>query len=171
MLKQWEQAISKLEVALKFKRVIFEESPKEVAKTICLLASALLENEEYEKALSYSQEALKIFKANHAADDEIDCIVSVAKCYKGLKNRDRAFATFRIIEELCARNSAVSDEMRQWVHEVVAEFFMEEEYSDRLRAMYHLKESEAILRRIKQSLEDEKELRELQTKIANLEIT
>ena len=171
MLKQWKQAISKLEKALELKRVIFQENPKEVAKTICLLASALLKNEEYKKALSYSQEALEIFNACHSADDAIDCIVDIAKCYKGLKNRSRAFATFRIIEGLCARDTAVSNERREWVHEVLADIFMEEEYSDKPKALHHLKEAEAILRRIKQSIEDEKDLRELQAKIVNLEIT
>jgi tetratricopeptide (TPR) repeat protein len=94
------------------KRVIYEgKAEAEVALACRLLARALFEHQQYEKALPYFQEALENFEVDQSADDDTQCVLHIALCYRGLKNLVRALETFRKVEELCARKS-VSDSIR-----------------------------------------------------------
>ena len=132
MLDQWEQAIQRLEKALEMKRIIYEENaaPDNVAKTCHLLARALLENQEYQKALPYFHEALEYFEASQSADNESECLLQIAPCYKGLQNRELASEMCSKVKKLCARKS-VSDETRLNVHEIMADNFTGEENTDK----------------------------------------
>ena len=171
ILNQWEQAIPKLQQALEMKRVIYEEKAKperEVALACRLLARALFEHQEYEKALPYFQEALEYFEVNLSADDETECVLHIALCYAGLKNLVRALETFRKVEELCARKS-VSDNIRLDIHQTLADTFTEEEYGDNSKVLYHLKEAEGIFKRIERSETQEDALIEVQARILSLE--
>ncbi|CAB4006743.1 tetratricopeptide repeat [Paramuricea clavata] len=171
ILNQWEQAFPKLEQALEMKRVIYEEKDKpeaDVALACRFLARALFKHQEYQKALPYFQEALEYFEVNQSADDETQCVLHIALCYGGLKNLVSALETFRKVEELCVRKS-VSDSIRLGIHKTMADTFTEEEYGDRSKVLYHLKEVEAIFKRIKRSETQEEELIEVQAKILSLE--
>ena len=171
MLKEWEQAIPKLQKALELKRVIYPENAAPAVALACrLLATALLKHQEYGKALPYFQKALEIFEINQSTDDETDCVLNIALCYKGLQNIDSALDAFRKTEELCVQKS-MSDSMRLSIHMIMADIFTEEEYEDRSRVLHHLNEAEAILQRIERSETDEEDLKELQAKILSLEIT
>ena len=153
------------------KRVIYEEKVKpepEVALACRLLARALFGHQEYEKALPYFQEALEYFEVNQLAGDETQCVLHIALCYGGLKNLVSALETFRKVEELCVRKS-VSDSIRLDIHKTLADTFTEEEYGNRSKVLYHLKEAEAIFKRIKRSETQEEELIEVQAKILSLE--
>ena len=170
MLNQWEQAIPKLQKALKIKRVIYNEKTVEgVAVTCHLLATALFELEEYEKALLYFQEALAYFQVSTLAGRETQCVLNIALCYKGLKNLDGALNQFRKVDELCVRKS-VSDEMQLEIHQTMADTYTEEEYAERSKVLYHLEEARTILERMKRSENDEETLTEIQAKILSLEI-
>ena len=153
------------------KRVIYEEKAKpepEVALACHMLARALFEHQEYEKALPYFQEALEYFEVNQSADDETECVLHIALCYGGLKNIVRALETFRKVEELSVRKS-VSDNIRLDIHKTLADTFTQEEYGDKSKVLYHLKEAEGIFKRIKRSETQEEALIEVQAKILSLE--
>jgi tetratricopeptide (TPR) repeat protein len=153
------------------KRVIYEEKAKpesEVALACHMLARALFEHQEYEKALPYFQEALEYFEVNQSADDETECVLHIALCYGGLKNLVRALETFRKVEELSVRKS-VSDNIRLDIHKTLADTFTQEEYGDKSKVLYHLKEAEGIFKRIKRSETQEEALIEVQAKILSLE--
>ena len=153
------------------KRVIYEEKAKperEVALACCLLARALFEHQEYEKALPYFQEALEYFEVNQSADDETECVLHIALCYGGLKNLVRALETFRKVEQLSVRKS-VSDNIRLDIHKTLADTFTQEEYGDKSKVLYHLKEAEGIFKRIKRSETQEEALIEVQAKILSVE--
>jgi tetratricopeptide (TPR) repeat protein len=153
------------------KRVIYEEKAKpepEVALACRLLARALFEHQKYEKAMPYFREALEYFEVNLSADDETECVLHIALCYGRLKNLVSALETFRKVEKLCVRKS-VSDRVRLDIHKTLADTFTEEEYGDRSKVLYHLKEAEAIFKRIKRSETEEDELTEVQAKILSLE--
>jgi tetratricopeptide (TPR) repeat protein len=155
------------------KRVIYEEKAKperEVALACWLLARALFEHQEYEKALPYFQEALEYFEFNQSADDETECVLHIALCYAGLKNLVSALETFRKVEQLCVRKS-VSDSVRLDIHKTMADTFNEEEYRDRSKVSYHLKEAETIFKRMERSETQEEELIEVQAKILSLEFS
>jgi tetratricopeptide (TPR) repeat protein len=170
LLNQWEQAIPKLQKALEMKRVIYNEKTVEgVAVTCHLLATALFELEEYEKALLYFQEALAYFQVSTLAGRETQCVLNIALCYKGLKNLDGALNQFRKVEELCVRKS-VSDQMRLEIHQTMADTYSEEEYAERSNVLYHLEEAKTILERMRRSENDEETLIEIQAKILSLEI-
>ncbi len=170
-MNDYEQAISKLQKALELKRIIYpEKAAPEVGLAFRLLATAFLRLQKYEKALSCFQEALRIFEVNQSADDEMECVLNIALCYKGLKNRDYALENFGKVEEMCVRKS-VSDRMRQDIHETMADIFTEEEYGDKSKVLHHLKEAATILKRIKLSENDEEALNELEAKILSLDIT
>jgi hypothetical protein len=111
---------------------------------------------------------LEYFEVNLSADDETECVLHIALCYGGLKNLVSALETFRKVEELCVRKS-VSDRVRLDIHKTLADTFTEEEYGDRSKVLYHLKEAEAIFKRIKRSETEEDELTEVQAKILSLE--
>ena len=109
------------------KRVIYEEKAKpeqEMALACHLLARALFEHQEYEKALPYFQEALEYFEVNQFADDETECVLHIALCYAGLTNLVSALETFRKVEQLCVRKS-VSDSVRLDIHKTMADTFNE----------------------------------------------
>jgi tetratricopeptide (TPR) repeat protein len=153
------------------KRVIYEEKAKpepEVALACHMLARALFEHQEYEKALPYFQEALEYFEVNQSADDETECVLHIALCYGGLKNLVRALETFRKVEELSVRKS-VSDNIRLDIHKTLADTFTQEEYGDKSKVLYHLKEAEGIFKRIKRSETQEEALIEVQAKILSVE--
>ena len=171
LLNEWEQAIFKLHEGLELKRIIYqgEKAKPEVALACFLLAEALFQNKEPEKALPYFQEALEIHKANQAAEDEVECLLHITLCYKALKKIDDAKGSLKKLEKLCVSKS-LHDEMQLKIHKEMADIFVEEEYEDRSKGLYHLKEAEAILRRIKQSEEDEVTLLELQAKIVSLDL-
>ena len=105
LLNEWQETILKLQKALEIKRVFYEEkAAPEVALNCHLLVRALLKHQEYEKALSYFQEALKYFDVSHSLDDETQCALNIALCYKGLKNVDCALDNIKKVEELmCVR--------------------------------------------------------------------
>ncbi|XP_028391998.1 uncharacterized protein LOC114516664 isoform X2 [Dendronephthya gigantea] len=120
-LDQWEEAIPKLEKALEMWKIIYErKAVPDVAFTCKLLATALFENHEYQKALTYFEEALKYFEVCQSPDNETNCALHIALCHKSLKNFDLASKAFEKVKVLCARES-VSDEMRDEVQETMAE--------------------------------------------------
>lgn len=169
-LNQYEEAISRLEKALGLMRIIFEENPAapQVGLACLNLAKAYLYHEKYENALSCFQEALEIFKVNHADNNEAECVLGIAQCYKSLKNFDLAVKMFTKVEKLFARESG-NDRTRLDIHKEIANIFIADEYADRSKGLQHLKEAEAILKRIGQSEKDEDDLTELQAKILSLE--
>ena len=169
LLKQWEQAIPKLQEALKMNRLMYQDKSLQIATAIRWLATAHFKNEEYDKALRYFLDAMEIFATNKSTDVETECALYIAQCHKFLKNFDSASEMFEKVEDLCFRNS-FSDDVQLWVHETMGEAFTEGEYLDRRKGLYHLKEAEAILKRIEKTEDDEENLRELQAKIMNLEI-
>ena len=123
MLNQWEEAIPKLEKGLEMRRNIYEGKVALDVVSICyLLARALFQNHEYQKALTYFEEALRYFEVSQSPDDETNCALYIALCHKSLKNHDKASAAFEKVEVLCARES-VSDEMREDIHKTMAEAF------------------------------------------------
>ena len=171
MLNDWEQAISKLQEGLEMKRIIYrgKKAASEIALACFLLAEAFFQNKEHQKALPYFQEALQIYQANQAAEDEAECLLNITLCYKALKKIDDTKSFLKKLEKLCVGKS-LKDDMLLKIHEEMADIFVEEEYEDRSKGLYHLKEAEAMLRRIKQSEEDEVSLMELQAKIVSLDL-
>ena len=152
------------------KRVFYEErAAPEVALNCNLLAEALLKHQEYEKALPYFQEALKYFEVSLSQDDETQCVLNIALCYKGLKNVDCALDNIKKVEELCVRKS-VRAITRLDIHQTMADILTEEEYGNRSKLLYHLKEVETILKGMKRSEDDEDTLSEIQGKILSLDI-
>ena len=165
-----EKAIPKLQEALELKRIIYQQKKEEpeVAQACRLLADALFQNKEYEKALSYFQEALEIYEVHQSAEDEAECLLYITLCNKALKKIDFAKSSLKKLEELCASKS-LKDNMLLHIHKEIADIFFEEEYKERSKGLYHLKQAEAILIRVKQSDEEEETLTELQAKIMSLE--
>ena len=126
MLNQWEEAIPKLEKAFEMRRIIYErKAVPDVVSTCHLLASALFENHEYQKALTYFEEALRYFEVCQSPDNETNCALHIALCHRSLKNHDIASAAFEKVEVLCARES-VSDKIRVKIHKAMAAAFAEE---------------------------------------------
>ena len=169
-LDQYEEAISMLQKALGLLRIIFEEKPaaSQVGFACLNLAKAFLYHQKHHEALSCFQEALEIFKVNHAEDNEAECVLGIARCYKNLKNFDLAVKMFTRVEKLFARKSG-RDRTQLHIHKEIADIFIAEEYADRSKGLHHLKEAEAILKRIQKSEKDEDDLTELQAKILSLE--
>ena len=160
------------------KRIIYEgkKAAPEIALACLHLAEAFFQNKEHEKALSYFQEALETYEANRGAKDEAEhaphgkaeCLLHITLCYKALKKIDDAKSSFKKLEKLCVGKS-LDDEMQLKLHKEMADIFVEKEYEDRPKVLHHLKEAEEILKRIKQSEEDEVTLMELQAKIVSLD--
>lgn len=170
LLKKLEEAIPKLEKALELKREIYQDNATpDLAMAFRLLALALLKHKEFEKALPYFQKALEMFEVIQSADDEAECVVNIALCYKGLKNPGSAQEAFEKAGEMCAKKP-INDRMRLDIHTDIAETFTEEEYADKSKVLHHLTEAEAILKRIKQSETDEENLNEIQAKILSLKV-
>ncbi|XP_028412663.1 uncharacterized protein LOC114535578 [Dendronephthya gigantea] len=171
LLKEWKEAIPKLDRALELKRAIYQErATPDVATAFRLLATALLEHQEYERALSHFQKALEMFEVFQSADDETECFLNIALCYKGMKNPSSALKAFEKAGEMCVKRPT-SDRMRLGVHMEIAETFIEEEYANKSKALHHLEAAEDILKRIKQTDTDEENLNELQAKIISLKIS
>ena len=171
-LNQCEEAISNLQKALQIKRTVYDgnEMALELGQSCGFLATAFFKHDKYEEAIPYLQEAIANFHANKSVDEEMECILDMARCYKHLKNLDRALEWLRKVEELCVGKSG-SDKTRLNIHKQLADIFIEEEYSDRSKALHHLKEAETIAKRIKHSEnDDDVELYELQARILSLEI-
>ena len=170
MLNEWQQAIPKLQNALEMKRVFYkEEAGLELAANCHLLATAFLKHQEYKDALPHFQEALKYFEVNQFQDEEMQCVLNIALCYKGLKNVDCTFDNLKKVEEMCLRKSE-NDRTRLDIHQTMADIYTEEEYADRCKLLHHLKDAENILMRMKRSEKDEETLSEIQAKIFSLDI-
>ena len=150
-MNELEQAIPKLQEALELKKIFYQniKAPPEEAASYYLLADALFQNKEHEKALPYFQEALEICETNQSADDEAECLLYITLWNKALKKIDTAKSSLKKLEELCASKS-LKDKMLLNLHKEIADIYIEEECEDRSKSSYHLKEAEAILMRVKQ---------------------
>ena len=111
---------------------------------------------------AHFQEARETYEAEHAAKGKDKCLLNITFCYKALKKIDDGKSFLKKLDNLCFGKS-LKDEMQLKIHKEMADIFVEEEYEDRSKGLYHLKGAEAILRRIKQSKEDE--ATELQVKL------
>lgn len=164
LLKEWDQAISWLKKALELKKIFYGKNPSdEVANALRLLSTAYLEHNEYKNALQHFQECLQILQVINSPDEEVECILNIANCHKGLNNDVAALNALCRVEEFCAKNSC-SDEMRLYVHNELSDLYCEK-YTNKSKALHHLKEAEAILQRQK----NEEDLSEIQAKIFSLE--
>jgi hypothetical protein len=112
---------------------------------------------------------LKYFEVNQFQDEEMQCVLNIALCYKGLKNVDCTFDNMKRVEEMCLRKSE-NDRTRLDIHQTMADIYTEEEYADRCKLLHHLKDAENILMRMKRSEKDEETLSEIQAKIFSLDI-
>ena len=118
----------------------------------------------------YFHEASTIYEALQSTDVILKCFLSMAVCYKSLKNFGKVIETFGKAEELCSTCKTLDERIILRFHEEMADVFTEEECEDRGKALEHLQEAAAILKRIKQTENDEETFDELQAKISSLQL-
>eukprot|EP01083_Nonionella_stella_P027831 76660_1 len=89
--KKYHESLKELHLALDIKRTIFSENDNRIAITTLLLADSYLGMKQFDKAMQFCQETIKIRKATN--DPELrfayECMDDIKKAMKAHKNANK----------------------------------------------------------------------------------